>query len=238
LIDGNDLDAAEEVLREIGADDPREWRVRWYEAIAMLARASAEDAVGSFTAVYHALPGELAPKLALAVACESAGELADAARWFDIVSRTDPSITGASFGLARCKAQLGDRAAALQAYERIPDSSSDYLDAQSARIRRLVAEPSLESVLAAGTALETLPIEGEKRDRMTAELLEAALELALDGRAFDDGRAVLLGCRLTERDLRIGLEHSYRALARRAGSRAERIRLVDQANRSRPRTWT
>jgi serine/threonine-protein kinase PknG len=41
-----------------------------------------------------------------------------------------------------------------------------------------------------------------------------------------------------ERDLRFGLEHSYRALARRAASRTERIRLVDAANRARPRTWT
>jgi serine/threonine-protein kinase PknG len=42
---------------------------------------------------------------------------------------------------------------------------------------------------------------------------------------------------LVERELRIALEHSYRELARHAANRAERIALVDDANRVRPRTW-
>ena len=93
-------------------------------------------------------------------------------------------------------------------------------------------------MLAAGSILDALPIEGEKRDRLTASLLETALELRLGGGAADDGRSSLVGYRLVERDLRLGLERSYRALARRATTRAERIQLVDAANRTRPRTWT
>ena len=58
------------------------------------------------------------------------------------------------------------------------------------------------------------------------------------GQAFDDGRANLLGCRFLERDLRFGVERSYRELARWAGTTAERVELVDRANRVRPRTWT
>ena len=72
---------------------------------------------------------------------------------------------------------------------------------------------------------------------MTTELLETALRLSATGAAMDDGRTTLAGCRLAERDLRLGLERSYRALARRAERRDERIRLVDAANRTRPRTW-
>jgi serine/threonine-protein kinase PknG len=137
----------------------------------------------------------------------------------------------------------GDRAGAVAAYELVPDSSSGYLDAQVARVSCLsvtsgAGDPSVDELVAAGSTLEALPLEGEQRDRLTADLLEIALRLTRKGAAFDDGRATLLGHRLDERDLRLGLERSYRALARRAPTRAERIRLVDQANRTRPRTWT
>ena len=48
----------------------------------------------------------------------------------------------------------------------------------------------------------------------------------------------LLGHRFLERDLRLGVETSYRELARWASSSTERIELVDRANEVRPRTWT
>jgi serine/threonine-protein kinase PknG len=137
----------------------------------------------------------------------------------------------------------GDRAGAITAYERVPDSSSAYLDAQIARIRCLSAhngagEPTLDDVIEAGSSLETLPVDGEQRDRLTVDLLNAALRLTLDGKAPDGRPLTLLGHSVSEHELRLGLERSYRALARRSADRSERIRLVDQANRSRPRTWT
>jgi serine/threonine-protein kinase PknG len=242
LIETGDPEGAEQVLARVEADDPWEWRVSWYRGLAELVRGRPERARAGFEAVYHALPGELAPKLALAQACEAADDPAEAARWFDIVSRTDPSVTSAAFGLARCRLALGDRTGALAAYERVPDSSSGYVDAQTARIDVLTTtngagEPPLDALLAAGSTLEGLAVDGERRDRLTADLLETALRLTLNGLAVDDGRTSLAGYRLAERDLRVGLERSYRALARRATSRAERIRLVDAANRTRPRTW-
>jgi serine/threonine-protein kinase PknG len=167
--------------------------------------------------------------------------MAAAGRWYEIVARTDPSITSASFGLARCRLEAGDRAGALEAYERVPDTSSGYIDAQTARIRCLSrdgeGEPGLQELLAAGSALEALPLEGEQRERLTADLLESALRMTLSGRGSDDGGVRLLGLPLVERDVRLALEHSYRELARHAPSRTERIALVDDANRVRPRTW-
>src|SRR5262249_27856506 len=144
--------------------------------------------------------------------------------------------------LARCCLEAGDRAGALVAYERVPDTSSGYIDAQIARIRCLSASngdqtPARDELLTAGSALEALPLEGEQRVRLTADLLEAALRLPLAETPVDDGRAHLLGMPLVEHDLRLALERSYRELARHAASRAERIALVDDANRVRPRTW-
>ena len=74
--------------------------------------------------------------------------------------------------------------------------------------------------------------------RLQAEVLEAALALVERRGAFDDGRSSLLGYRFLERDLRFGVERSYRELARWAGNSSERIELVDHANQVRPRTWT
>jgi serine/threonine-protein kinase PknG len=241
MINDGSFEEAEAQLGEIEANDPWEWRVAWYRGIAALARERADEARASFDRVYCAVPGELAPKLALGLACESAGDLEVAARWYEIVARTDPSITSASFGLARCRLLDGDRAGALTAYELVPDSSSGYIDAQTARIRCLSrdgeGEPGLQELLAAGSALEALPLEGEQRERLTADLLESALRMTLSGRGSDDGEVRLLGLPLVERDVRLALEHSYRELARHAPSRTERIALVDDANRVRPRTW-
>jgi serine/threonine-protein kinase PknG len=243
MIDGGDVEGAAALLAAVEANDQWEWRARWYLGVADLARGCAEPAVVSFTAVYDSVPGELAPKLALGLACESAGAVTEAARWYELVSRTDPSVTSASFGLARCRLSLGDRAGAIAAYERVPDSSSGYIDAQTARIRCVCAHnddggPTLDELLAAGSILETLPVEDEQRDRLTAELLAGALGVTLSGTTVANGRAALLGHGLAERELRLGLERTYRSLARRTASRSERVRLVDEANRARPRTWT
>jgi serine/threonine-protein kinase PknG len=243
LVESGDLDGARDLLATIETDHPWEWRVGWYRALAELADDHPELALPGFVAAYHSMPGELAPKLALGLSSESAGEPAQAAQWYGSVARTDPSVTSASFGLARCLLELGDRAGALAAYARVPDSSSGHVDAQTARVRCLstkngTGQPTLEDLSSAGSILESLSIETETRERLTTGLLEAALDLVVNGGVGVDGRSTLAGHRLTERDLRLGLERSYRALARRAPTRGERIRLVDQANRTRPRTWT
>jgi serine/threonine-protein kinase PknG len=243
LIELGDWDAVEDVLAGTEASNRWEWRVDWYRGVAELARGRPYLARARFASVYQSLPGELAPKLALGIACESAREFAEAARWYDIVSRTDEAFTAATFGLARCLLNEDDRDGALGAYNRVPEASSAYVEAQTARIHCLTSPNGTgrrraKELLAAGEILEALPVKGEQRARLQAELLEAALELVRQGGAFDDGRASLLGHRFLERDLRLGVERSYRELARWASSSAERIELVDRANQVRPRTWT
>jgi serine/threonine-protein kinase PknG len=235
----SDVDAE---LDRIERDDPWEWRASWYRGIARLAQDRPADAQAAFTTVYRALPGELAPKLALGVAAEALGAHGDAARWFEIVARTDPSFTVASFGLARCRLEAGDRTGALDAYAAVPDTSSSYIDAQTATIRCLgstdAGTPQTEQLLAAGRLLDSIELEGEQRLRLSAELLQSALVLTSDGPVPGDTSATLLGCRLVEPEVRKGLERTYRALARGASSQAARIELVDQANQVRPWTWT
>ena len=164
--------------------------------------------------------------------------------WYEIVSRTDHAFTSATFGLARCLLAQGARGSALAAYDRVPESSSSYADAQIARIRCLIAsddghEPDLADLRSAAAGLESLHLDDEQRARLTSELLEKAGALVVErGTLAPDPDQRLLGFALTERDLRAGLEQSYRELAWLAKASSERIRLVDLANEVRPRTWT
>jgi serine/threonine-protein kinase PknG len=243
LIDAGELEQAEELLAAIDASDPWEWRVAWHRGTAELAREQPVAARAHFEVVYGAVPGELAPKLALGVCAEGAGQPADAADWYEVVSRTDPGYTTATFGLARCRLACGDRAGALAAYDRIPESSSSYVEAQTARIRCLIErdgtrQPEIADLQAAGACIEALALGPTQRASLTADLLLSALTLLNAGAIGEAPGVQLAGHPLTERDVRLGLERTYRALARVAPSVGERIRLVDRANRVRPRTWT
>lgn len=241
LTEVSDFDAALGCIVEIEAEDPSDWRAGWYRGLIALARERPEQALTYFRAAYQTLPGELSPKLGLAFGSETAGNATAAASWYEIVSRTDPSFTAAAFGLARCRLQAGDQDGALAAYQRVPESSSAYVDAQVERIHCLSVglngtAPPLDRLIEAGSILEGLEIEPERRARLAAEVLEPAL--ALTRRDGDQDRSALLGRPVAQRDVRLGLEDAYRALARRAATGSERIELVDRANRVRPRTWT
>jgi serine/threonine-protein kinase PknG len=246
LIDTGETEAAQDLLDTLREKAPRDWRVRWYRGVAELAAARPEAARELFRAVYDELPGEAAPKLGMGLTYEMMGETAEAARWYRTVAQTDPSVTSASFGLARCRLLAGDRAGAIAAYRRVPETSSGHLDAQVAGLRTaLEGKVSVDDLLAAGTTLASLPVDDEQRERLNVELLGAALQLIREapdrlshGPEAGNGGSRLLGRQLEERDVRLGLERSLRSLARRAPNRTERIRLVDEANRMRPRTWT
>ena len=99
---------------------------------------------------------------------------------------------------------------------------------------------TVDDVVAAGAAVTRLPLPKEQQARLTASVLTAALALVTDGApagSGTDGSApVVLGYSLTERDVRLGLETTYRRLALQSPAGAERIALVDRANDLRPRT--
>ena len=239
LIDAQNWEETRTLLADIERQDPWEWRAHWYSGVAALAEDRPEAAIASFQIVYHAIPGELAPKLALGVSAELAGDPAAAAAWYEIVSRTDASYATAAFGLARCRLACGDRAGALAAYERVPDSASAYDQAQTARIRCLLGGlPGREELLTAGAAIDGLSIGSERRAQLTAELLRAAVELVERDPSAQNPAMALGGNPFVETELRLGLEQTYRSLAAVAPTPTERVRLVDAANRVRPRTWT
>jgi serine/threonine-protein kinase PknG len=106
----------------------------------------------------------------------------------------------------------------------------------------------------AADLLARLPLDATARHELTVVVLQAALNWTTGATGGRNGAAggqqrlpvprqpgagaPLLGCDLTERSLRFGLESNYRALARLTSEETRRIQLVDQANSVRPRTWT
>jgi serine/threonine-protein kinase PknG len=239
LIEAQDWDGTHGLLAEVERRDPWEWRAHWYRGVAALARQLPSAARASFETVYQAVPGELAPKLALGVCAELAGEPSTAAGWYEIVSRTDATYTTATFGLARCRLACGDRVRAIAAFERVPESSNAHDLAQMAKVRCLLdGAPSIAQLRAASACIDALDLDGEQQALLTGELLRSALQLVVRAGAVEDPALTLAGCPLVETELRLGLEHTYRSLAAVAATARDRIRLVDEANRVRPRTWT
>jgi serine/threonine-protein kinase PknG len=253
LITAGDLDAAAGCLAELAAADPADWRIAWYSGLRELAAGQPDAARAAFNAVYDELPGELAPKLALAFASAALRDEVAARRYYQLVWTIDRSYVSAAFGMARACLALGERPTAIAAVAAVPDTSSYHAAAQIAAVRLLIvgeAGVSAADVHQADGRLVRLSLDDLRRQQLTVEILNAALDWVADAPsggtrrgggndgAASDGGGAILGCEPNERALRFGLERGYRALARLTQDPARRVELVDMANRARPRTLT
>ncbi|HEY0998861.1 MAG TPA: tetratricopeptide repeat protein, partial [Streptosporangiaceae bacterium] len=248
-LDVGDYHGAGAMLADLAAEDPADWRIAWTDGLRQLATgetdtdgAGAAAARGAFSAVYDDLPGELAPKLALAFAAEAAADAASAARYFKLVWTVDRSCISAAFGLARACLAIGDRPGAIAALAVVPETSSYHAAAQLAAVRILVSSGMTgDDLHQASGRLGRLALDEARRQQLTVEILRAALGWSENsGRApaRTSGDGLILGCEPNERSLRFGLERGYRALARLTSDRSRRIELVDMANAIRPKTWS
>ncbi|MEV0776758.1 tetratricopeptide repeat protein [Streptomyces sp. NPDC050428] len=254
-----ELVTASEALTELEARHADDWRVVWYRGVASLVSGENEIAALSFDAIYDAFPGEAAPKLALGVCAEVLGQLDNAAEYYRLVWMTDPSYVSAAFGLARVQNAAGDRAAAVRTLESVPEASIHYTAARIAAVRSRLRRrdlraqsplgppggtpdtPLIDDLRAAADQVSRLGqfgLDAMRREQLSTEVLGTALDWVLSGGPGNrPGQTSLLGSELDERGLRLGLERSYRVLARLAQRGEERIDLVERANRFRPRTW-
>ncbi len=229
--------AAEEVL----AANPWDWRGVWIQGLVSLERGQASDAVGAFNTVYGTLPGELAPKLALARACELSGDLDVADRLYTVCARADAAyVAPALFGRARVASTAGRAADALTALDQIPATSRAFGESRRQRALLLASVPegqsSLQTLDAAATELAQATIEPRERASLTIDILSAALAQVLS--SGPSPGVQVAGIAADEASLRTGLERAYRASASLQTDRKQRVELVDQANRVRLRTLT
>ncbi|MGW4113723.1 tetratricopeptide repeat protein [Actinosynnema sp. NPDC004786] len=232
-----DVAAARESLTQARGLLGRDWRVRWHEGLIALADGEVDAARQAFDDVYSWLPGEDAPKLALAYCAEHERDLDRAEALYEAVWRRDRSVVSAVFGLARVRLARGDRAGAVALLDETPQASRYFDAAHIAAVRVLsghiragdrVVRPTDEDLAAATARLRELYLDGgapsgESRVRLETVVREAALAVALAAGA-------------DATPLRLRVEESYRALARQAATRADRSLLVDRANHHRPIT--
>jgi serine/threonine-protein kinase PknG len=230
---------------EIQKASPNDWRVAWYRGRALLAQGRTQETLQAYHSLVEELPGELAPKHALGIAYENAGDLDRAIAYYDAVSRADSAFTSAAFRLARALEKKGDRQGAVAAYRRVSSTSSRFPHAQMAIARLLVTPergkpyPGLDDLVTASTAMQAMEglLEGLEVERLKGDLFyEGALCVA--GTAGLPPDTKLLGVALDEKALRFAAEEAFRTCARQAKTAEERYRLVDRANEVRPLTLT
>ncbi|MFC3984237.1 serine/threonine-protein kinase [Streptosporangium jomthongense] len=181
----------------LGEGAPYDWRTAWHHGLLALAEGRADLALERFDAVYTALPGEDAPKLALGFCAEHLGEPDRAARHYRAVWHRDRSQVSAAFGLARIHLAEGARGEAVRILDQVPRVSRHFDAARIAAVRihagRLPGGPGAGACLPTaadlGEVIDRLPDlyldggdrDGDARARLRAALQEAALEWVLEG---------------------------------------------------------
>lgn len=144
-----DLELAQEELDTAdsipGPSAVRRWRLEWHRALLALRSAGlaadprqVAEAKTHFTRVLLELPGEYAPKLALAYCGERLGDDAagpTAKELYEAVFARNSAHGGAALGLARLALRAGDRRAALDVLGRVRPGTLDHTVARIASLR-------------------------------------------------------------------------------------------------------
>ena len=227
--------SAGDILDAVAHTDLWNWRVTWFKAVQAMRDGKPEAAAEGFSSVWTEVPGELAPKLATAMAAESAGAFPRAADLYAEVIAVDPSYVSAAFGLARCRVAGGDRQGAVDAYGAVPTSSATYTDAQVATARVLTqyvedAPPTPADLSNASRRIDSARIDARERMQLANEVLERALAGIDDGVLNEDPETMVFGNPLTAVGLRTSLEEGYRNMAKLVATDDERFAFVDKAN--------
>ncbi|WP_417398506.1 serine/threonine-protein kinase [Gordonia phosphorivorans] len=260
------LDTARRLLDEVARNHGDSWRLHWYLGISALKDGDAEVAYERFQTVLEALPGEVAPKLAVAGTAELIGywlsvqddisndQIAQIEHWYDIARHhyhdlwlTDHSIVTAAFGLARMLISDGRHLEAIEPLDEVPTTSRHYGVAQESAVLCLVhgrppSEVTREELFEAADRVAKLRDEDGRLGRLRLIVLGTTLGW-IDSHGAEveaeseDHAPDFLGFPFTEHGLRAGTERSLRELAKRTrDNRAHRFLLVDLANLVRPAT--
>ena len=104
--------------------EPGDWRLAWQRGLDALAEDDLRVASAAFDEVGATLPGELAPKLALAAVAERLGDHTVAGHYYELVWAVDRGCHSAAFGLARLRLADGDHDGAEAVLRSVPGLTS------------------------------------------------------------------------------------------------------------------
>src|SRR5690606_32812071 len=125
------LHAVDELLADKDLHTARtQWRAEWHRGLALLAAGRHTEASTAFDSVLDTVPGELAPKLALAACAEAEEDWDWADYYYRTVWRTDRTYVSAAFGLARALLATGANDEATDVLNSVPETSSHYITAR------------------------------------------------------------------------------------------------------------
>ncbi|WP_448852894.1 tetratricopeptide repeat protein [Corynebacterium sp. 335C] len=291
MLDLGDTEGARDQLLSGSDRLKRDWRHRWFAGVTYLLLDDYASALDRFTDVLAMLPGEPAPKLALAGTLElmmqqsgiSRQRLLDPStvracanfdhnleklpdeildnmtenwtsrnsgpgmmrfhctRLYAMVWSTNRTTVSSAFGLARQLIAERQHEMAIGMLDRVPAASRHHRLARLTTVLLLisgdVSDLSESRIRRAARRLAELPTNEPRMEQLRLAVLTAALNWL---RANDLEAAAsaneLLDVPFTATGLREGLEDGLRMLARSAPFPRHRYRLVDLANKIRPRT--
>ncbi|KUI02682.1 serine/threonine-protein kinase PknG [Mycobacterium sp. IS-3022] len=239
LLDLGDVTKATRKLDDLAGRVGWSWRLVWFKAVSELLTADYVSATKHFTEVLDTMPGELAPKLALAATAELAGgalQQTPAGKFYNTVWSTDNGVISAGFGLARAQSAAGERDAAVKTLDKVPAMSRHFTTARLTSAVTLLSgrsssEITEQQIRDAARRVEALPDTEPRVLQIRALVLGTAMDWLADNTASTNH---ILGFPFTEHGLQLGVEASLRALARVAPTQAHRYALVDLANSVRP----
>jgi serine/threonine-protein kinase PknG len=239
LLDLGDVAKATRKLDDLAERIGWRWRLVWFRAVSAMLTSDYDSATKYFTEVLDTLPGELAPKLALAATAELAGAQIDEApqrKFYDTVWSTDNGVISAGFGLARSQSAAGDRDGAVRTLDQVPVMSRHFTTARLTSAVTLLSGRSTNEITEqhirdAARRVEALPDTEPRVLQIRALVLGTAMDWLADNTASTNH---ILGFPFTEHGLQLGVETSLRNLARVAPTQAHRYALVDLANSVRP----
>ena len=235
LLDLGDVAKANRKLDDLSDRIGWRWRLVWFRAVAQLLSADYDSATKHFTEVLDTLPGELAPKLALAATAELCGT-ADGRTFYQPVWNSDNGVISAGFGLARAQSAAGAREDAVKTLDQVPATSRHFTTARLTSAVTLLSgrsggEITEKQIRDAARRVEALPDTEPRVLQIRALVLGTAMDWLADNTASTNH---ILGFPFTEHGLQLGVEAALRGLARLAPTQAHRYALVDLANSVRP----
>jgi serine/threonine-protein kinase PknG len=240
-----DAQTALDLLNQASEHHGKSWRTEWFLGLCALLMNDVEVAHDRFNDVLAAMPGEVAPKLAVAATAELLNNHDVALQHYRSLWQTDRAIVTAAFGLARMRFAGGDIDGAVKALDDVPPTSRHYNAASCTAILTLVhgrdpAEVTEEQLREAARRLDVMSDTEPRKQRLVILVLGIAIgwiHRRPDQSPTDaSARGDILGYPFNDHGLRVGCEQSLRRLARGTMNRTQRFLLVDLANFIRPHT--